>query len=358
MRVDQYLPDLAVHDAIGNHVLLVDEALREAGYGTRIWAERIHPALLSRASPFAEDRPGGEDRLLVYHCSTGSEMASALAKRANNGERLLLYYYNITPARYFMRWDRKTALALGLARAELATLAPDVELAMAISSFNQRELTSAGYARTALCPLLVDLGAYGRPPNEKTLARLRKRRKGSGAQWLFVGRLAPNKCQHDVIGAFAAYRHLWDPRARLALVGRTSSERYRWALERLAHRLGLGDSLEIIDSLESDDALAYWAVADVFVCLSEHEGFCVPLLEAMTLGVPVVAYSATAVPETLGGAGILLDHKGPEEVALAVREVCRPGGRREELVAAGKARAADFSLERSTAALLGVLAAL
>jgi glycosyltransferase involved in cell wall biosynthesis len=231
-----------------------------------------------------------------------------------------------------------------------------VELALPVSAFNEEELLAMGYHRTAICPLLVDLDDYHKAPAPKTLDRLRRRRQRSGAQWLFVGRFAPNKCQHDVIGAFAAYRRLVDPGARLTLVGGASGHRYKWAVERLAHQLQLGESVEMLEGLPEDELLAHWAVADVFVCLSEHEGFCVPLVEAMELGVPVVAYRAAAVPGTLGEAGILLDDKGPVSVALAVEQACLPG-RRQELVRAGRERAAAFSLPLSSARLVSTISA-
>ena len=357
MRVDQYVTGFAPHDAIGNHALQVRRVLRQAGYRSDIWAEVIHPPLDYEARPYRDDTAGPDGRVLLYQCSTNSALAPWLAARADQGERLLSYYHNITPARYFERWHRPTARAMDQARRELAMLAPKVELALAISVFNETELLATGYANTALCPLLVDLDEYHQPPNPKVLDRLRRRRERSGAQWLFVGRFAPNKCQHDVIGAFAAYRHLVDPAARLTLVGKASQPRYRWALERLAHQLQLGDSVELLGDLPAPDLLAHWAVADVFVCLSEHEGFCVPLLEAMELGVPVVAFSAAAVPGTLGPAGILLEDKDPLIVARAVEEACRPGRRRQDLVAAGRARAASFSLRLTSARLLEVLGA-
>ena len=167
-----------------------------------------------------------------------------------------------------------------------------------------------------------------------------------------MGRVAPNKCQHDIVGAFAVYRRVFDPEARLTLVGGATSPHYQQALGRLIAEFGLGDSVEILSGVSDGELLAHWATADVFVCLSEHEGFCVPLLEAMTLGVPVVAYSAGAVPETLDGAGVLLDDKDPLAVAVAVDQVCRPGPARESLVKAGKRRADDFSLENTSKTLL------
>ncbi len=127
---------------------------------------------------------------------------------------------------------------------------------------------------------------------------------------------------------------------------------YLRALERLVDELELGESVEILNGVRDVELLAYWAVADVFVCLSEHEGFCVPVLEAMELGVPVVAYAAAAVPETLGGTGVLVEDKDPLTVAMAVDEVCRPGAWRDALVSAGKERAATFSLENTSKQLL------
>ena len=310
VRVDQYVTGFAPRDAIGNHTWQVRRALRAAGYESDIYAEVAHPPLEAEARSYLEDVAlPGDRRLMLYQCSTNSALGPWLASRAGGGQHLLAQYHNITPSVFFERWHRGTASAMVEARRQLAALAPAVELAMPVSAYNQAELLALGYRRTEVCPLLVDLEAYHRPPAPKTVARLRRRLAAAASQWLYVGRFAPNKCQHDVIGAFAAYRRMFQPGSRLALVGAAGHPRYRWALERLAHQLDLGDSVEFVDGLDEAELLAYWAVADVFVSMSEHEGFGVPLLEAMELGVPVVAYAAAAVPGTLGDAGVLLDDK-------------------------------------------------
>jgi glycosyltransferase involved in cell wall biosynthesis len=234
-------------------------------------------------------------------------------------------------------------------------LAPHIPFSFADSGYNAAELIECGYQEAVVCPLLVDLEEYHRPPDRASLDRLRRRRDHSGAQWLFVGRVAPNKCQHDVIAAFAVYRRVFDPGARLTLVGGATSPHYLRALERMVVDLELGDSVEILGGLGGAELLAHWAVADIFVCLSEHEGFCVPVLEAMELGVPVVAYAAAAVPETLGGTGVLLDDKDPLTVAEAVDKVVRPGPARDSLVRAGRERAGVFSLANTSKALLAGL---
>jgi glycosyltransferase involved in cell wall biosynthesis len=158
------------------------------------------------------------------------------------------------------------------------------------------------------------------------------------------------------VAAFAVYRRVFEPDARLTLVGGATSPSYRHALDRLVHELGVAGNVDVIGTVSSGQLLAHWAVADVFVCLSEHEGFCVPVLEAMELGVPVVAYAATAVPETVGDAGLLLDDKDPLAVAMAVDQACRPGRARDRLIEAGQKRAADFSLANTSKQLLAGLA--
>jgi L-malate glycosyltransferase len=353
VRIDQYLPGFAPHDAIGNHTLQTRRVLREAGYDSDIWAEHILGSLGREAKPYLEDpRRPGEDRVLLYQSSTSSPMARWLQERSRSGERLIGHYHNITPAMYFARWEPAIADAMNDARRELSMLAPYVPFSFADSGYNAAELVECGYREAVVCPLLVDLEEYHRRPDPATLDRLRRRRDRSGTQWLFVGRVAPNKCQHDVIGAFAVYRRVFDPAAHLTLVGGATSPHYLRALERMVEELGLGDSVEILNGLSETELLAHWAVTDVFVCLSEHEGFCVPIMEAMELGVPVVAYAAAAVPETLADAGVLLYDKDPLVVAEAVDGISRPGPARDHLVRAGNERAAMFSLASTSKQLL------
>src|SRR5207248_3376126 len=171
------------------------------------------------------------------------------------------------------------------------------------------------------------------------------------------GRLAPNKAQHDLIKALAAYRRLYDPRARLHLVGTSSSESYRTALVAYADALDLVDAVEFTGSVSDGELAAHYRAADVFVCVSEHEGFCVPLLEAMHHRLPIVAYAAAAVPETLGDGGLLLNSKDPYTVAAAVQRVVSDADLRAQLVAAGTRRLHDFDLDRSREKLLGAISA-
>jgi glycosyltransferase involved in cell wall biosynthesis len=270
-------------------------------------------------------------------------------------EPLIIYYHNITPARFFTRWEPVAAASMGSARAELRQLVPTTRLAMAPSHYSESELIDVGYRDTTVSPLLVDFDDYDKHANSKVLARLRRKQNLGGARWLFVGRVAPNKCQHDVIGAFAAYRHMFDPSARLALVGGVTSDLYYRSLRRLVAELGVETSVEILGPVSFDELLAHYRSSAVFVCLSEHEGFCVPILEAMHFGVPVIAYAAAAVPETVGNAGLMLPDKDPLVVASAVDRVLSDQSVRAELVRAGRARVKEFALPNTSQALLKTL---
>jgi glycosyltransferase involved in cell wall biosynthesis len=169
---------------------------------------------------------------------------------------------------------------------------------------------------------------------------------------LFVGRIAPNKAQHDIVKAFAAYRRLHDPDARLRLVGGSSSHTYECALHDFIGALELGDAIEVTGAVDDATLMAYYDTSDVFVVLSEHEGFCVPLLEAMFHDLPIVAYASTAIPGTVGDAALLLQQKDAYTVAEAVARVTSDSALRAQLVAAGKARLPEFDVARSRQKLL------
>ena len=353
MRVDQFVPSFVRHDAISNHVLQIQRVLRQAGYSSDVYYQEADHRVAGQGRSYLEcDARPDPDRLIVYHASTDSPMATWLASASASGQRVASDYHNITPSRYFARWEPPAARSMDLARKELALLAGRVRFAFADSAYNERELVELGYRHTSVCPLLVDLEEFHREPDGRTMSQLRRQRDEGGRRWLFVGRIAPNKCQHDVIAAFAVFRRAFDAKARLSLVGGPTSPRYLRALQEMAAELGVGDSVDFLESVPFPQLLAYFRSADVFVCLSEHEGFCVPILESMELGLPVVAYEAAAVTDTVGDAGVLLSDKDPLAVACAVQELLSDDARVQQLVGAGRARAATQSLEETSKTLL------
>jgi L-malate glycosyltransferase len=243
----------------------------------------------------------------LFHFAPGSPAGRLLFRSA---DRLALVYHNITPARFFLGWSDEHVRLGHQGRRELHAFASRAELGLGVSEFNRRELEAEGFPRTAVLPFLLDLDACRRPPGPV----VRRLYADGRTNVLFVGRIAPHKRLEDLIRAFAAFRR-HRRRSRLLLVGaERGHERYAAGLRLLVRALRL-DDVVFAGHVDDDDLLAYYAVADVFACLSEHEGYGVPLVEAMTLGIPVLAYDAGAVRETLGGGGVLLGEKSPEVVA-------------------------------------------
>ncbi|HEV7524349.1 MAG TPA: glycosyltransferase [Acidimicrobiia bacterium] len=357
--VHQFVPTLAPRDAVGRHYLAIQETLRAAGYRSDIYSYEAKDEYKRLAKPFTSFTGGapngsrGESTWLLYHSSVGSTVADFVAAR---DEPLIVDYHNITPAPFFARWEPALAGALMKGRRQLASLESRAALGMADSAFNAQELTDLGYARTSVVPILLDIEALdATPADPKVLDQLTGAKSRGGVDWLFVGRLAPNKAQHDVVKAFAAYRRLYDDRARLHLVGASSSHRYELALSAFIGALDLGDSVDVTGGVSAGALTAYFEAADVYVTASEHEGFCVPLLEAMHHRVPIVAHAAAAVPETLGDAGLLLDAKDAYTIASAVHRVVDESALRKQLVEAGVRRLRDFDLEKSRKKLLDAL---
>jgi glycosyltransferase involved in cell wall biosynthesis len=351
--IHQFVPTLVGRDAVGGHTREVQRTLTSMGIESEIFA-CSSPGIRGIARPiwaFA-DKPTRGDTYLLYQASTGSWIAEMLLKRL---EPMIVDYHNITPPVFFAPWEPKVAAELAAGLRQVQRLAGRAVAGWGDSSFNESDLLRFGYRRTRVVPILFDPSTFERDVDETALGRMQAARSGGGADWLFVGRLAPNKAQQDLVKALAAYRQAFDPKARLHLVGVASSHAYLKALERFVAELGLSDAVEITGSVSAGELSAYYRSADVFVCASEHEGFCVPFLEAMHHRVPIVAFGAAAVPETLDGAGLVLRSKSPQVFASAVARVLADSGLRERLMGAGTARLADFSLERSRARLVSAI---
>jgi len=351
--VHQFLPALLPGDAVGMHTLQVQAALREVGLDSEIFCEAIHHQLEGSGHHFSEFGRYAKGSVLLYQFATGSVLADEVFARP---EPLVVDYHNITPAEFFRRWDPAVANAMAWARAQLALLAPRSAIGVGDSSYNEAELVEVGYRRTGVVPILLDLEAMSAEVDGDARARLQEAKQDGGADWLFVGRLAPNKAQHDLIKALYAYREAYDPRARLYLVGRRATDSYYEALTGFAVRLGVTDAVRIREGVSGGELAAHYSTADVLVSVSEHEGFCVPPLEAMRHDLPVVAYAAGAVPETVGDAGLLLARKDPSTVAASVNRVLSDDVLRQRLIGAGRRRLGDFSLESSKRKLVEALA--
>jgi glycosyltransferase involved in cell wall biosynthesis len=344
MRVDQVIPSLASRDAIGVHTLNLTEALQQAGIESTIYYGNCTPDVAARGTPIVELASHRRQRWLLYQSSIGSPVYDLLAARP---EPKLVNYHNITPAALLAAWEPNVGYEVSLGRTQLERLAPESHLAVADSVFNETELTEAGYQNTAVVPLLIPMTGEAVEPDAQRLAALHDEKAKGGADLLFVGKISPHKAPHDLVKMLSVLRRLYDPAARLRLVGSPLGERYGPALDGFIAQLGLTDAVTITGSVSQGELEAYYSSADVFVCASDHEGFCVPVVEAMGHGVPVVAYGVAALPETIGDAGIVLDSKEPLVFATAVAKTLSDQTLRAHLRAAGARRLASFSLEDS-----------
>jgi glycosyltransferase involved in cell wall biosynthesis len=314
-RVHQLLAALAYGDAISNEALAIQRHLRAAGFESDIFAEHVHPRMTGQARPLWQyPEVSSPATVCLFHFSIGSA-AARLAFHAP--DRLVSIYHNITPAEWFLGFHPHLAGLCHHGRRELAAFAARTELALGDSEYNRRELEEAGYRRTGVLPIVLDLDAYAARPAPVTSRLFADGRTNI----LFVGRVIPNKKIDDLIRVFALYQRLFDPKSRLLLVGdHRGHEKY---LDRLQEVVGATGAQEVVftGQVDDDDLRAAYASADLFLCLSEHEGFCVPLLEAMAFGVPVIAYDAGAVRETLRGGGVLLEEKDPATVAALMHRL-------------------------------------
>jgi glycosyltransferase involved in cell wall biosynthesis len=341
VKVHQLLAALSYGDAIGNEALAIQRHLRAAGHESDIFAELVHPRMARLARPLFEYHTvSSPDTLCVYHFSIGSA-----AGRLIHGapDRLVIVYHNITPAGFFLGFHPHLAGLCHHGRRELAAFAPRAELGLGDSEFNRRELAAAGFRRTSVLPIVLDLSLYDRPPSPVA----RRTFDDGRVNVLFVGRVIPNKRIDDLIRSFAVFQRWLQPRSRLLVVGDIRGfERYHGRLSELARELRV-EEVVFTGHVDDDELYAYYRVADAFLCLSEHEGFCVPLLEAMLFNLPVIAYDAGAVRETLHGGGLLLQDKRPELVAELLDRVTHGSPLRRAVLenqarAIAEIRATDF----------------
>jgi L-malate glycosyltransferase len=313
--VHQVLATLGYGDAIGNEVLGIQRVLRRAGYESEIFVETADWRLEHLTVDY-RDLPDAShpDNVLFHHFSIGSR-ASRVAYALS--DRMVLVYHNITPPEYFIGVHPILTQQCFLGRRELGFYASRCDLALGDSEYNRRELEAAGFPRTDVLPVVPDFTHLSGPANHMQTRVF----DDDWVNMLFVGRTIPNKRIEDVIRWFHVYKRWHDPRSRLLLVGSHAGfERYIAMLHQFIARIGATD-IYFQGHVTNEELVAYYELADVFLCASEHEGFCVPLVEAFHMGVPTIAYAAAAVPATMDGGGILITDKNPAEVAASIDAV-------------------------------------
>ncbi|MDQ3757447.1 MAG: glycosyltransferase family 4 protein [Actinomycetota bacterium] len=352
MHIDQVLVSASPGDAITNAAFELRALLRRLG-PSEIYARYYDPRLAGEVVPLdhyarrPEARPDID--IVCFHASIGEpDVMSFLQEQP---ERLVVIYHNISPADAFRRYEPAFAGLLEAGREELAELASRTHVALADSEFNADELRALGYHDVRVSPLVIDLTRLqSTPPHPGTERHLETAVEGPVV--LFVGQLLPHKRPDLLIEAFHVLATYLVPEAHLVLVGAGRLPAYRRALETFVHELNLAQ-VWVAGPVSDEELVAFYRRADVFVTASEHEGFCVPLVEAMGFDVPVVARNHAAIPETLGGAGVVLPpDDDPLLLAEAMATVVTDASFADELRARGRARLEAFSPERARTTFL------
>lgn len=350
MIVNQWVPAAHRGDAIGDSARRMREMLRAAGHQSDIFALTIDDELRGDVRQFSE-AASREGDVTMFHFALPSPMTEAFASLP--GGRVL-QYHNITPAEYFAPYDPGLFRLAALGRRELQTLAGRVELALGDSEFNRQELQALGFTATGVLPIAVNTeritDAPPRPALEKILS-------DGLINFLFVGRIVPNKRIEDHIRLAEVYKRYVDSYYRFIFVGRYDGipRYYSQVRALIAQYQMLPDRFWFTGPVPDEDLAAFYRWADVYVSLSEHEGFCVPLVEAMSADVPVLAYAAGAVPETLGGAGVLFTPKDLELAAETMGMLVYDRPFRDAVIAGQRRRLADFAPSQIASRLMDVI---
>jgi glycosyltransferase involved in cell wall biosynthesis len=350
MRVHQWVPAAHRGDAIGDSARAVRGLLRGMGHDSEIFALSIDEDLRGDVLPF-QDTAATQGDVTIFHFALPSPMTDAFAALTG---RKILQYHNITPAAFFAPYDAGLFRLAALGRRELATLAGRIDLALGDSAFNRQELESLGFERTGVMPIAVNTARITDAPPRPALERILS---DGLINILFVGRIVPNKKIEDHIRLAEMYKRYIDSYYRFIFVGRYDGlPRYYAQVRALIARYEmLPDRFWFTGPVPDEDLAAFYRWADAYVSLSEHEGFCVPLVEAMAADVPIVAYAAGAVPETLGGAGLLFAPKDLEVAAELLGSVVYDRDVRQKVLEGQRRRLQDFAPPRIEARLSQIL---
>lgn len=338
MRINQWVPAAHKGDAIGDSARRVRKLLREMGHESDLYAMTIDDDLRGDVIDWRD--PGAtRGDMTIFHFALVSPMTAEFAKLKSGR---VLQYHNVTPAHFFAGYDAAIYRLAMLGREDLKSLVGHTDIALGDSEYNRQELEDLGFTNTGVFPIAVDTERITNAPRRPALEEVLN--EEGWMNFLFVGRIVPNKKIEDHIKLAEHYKRYVDEQYRFVFVGKTdATPTYYAAIRALLERYRMPQGRFIFTGPVPDEDLAtYYRTASVYISLSEHEGFCVPLLEAMAADVPVLAYSTAAVPDTLGGAGIQFAPKDLEYAAELLGELAYNDGLRQQVIAGQRARLADF----------------
>ena len=346
MIVEQFVPALHYGDAIGNSTLAFHRFLEKRGIESRIVSLTIDESLRDQAVFFRDYSPRA-DSLKILHFAVPSPLTDFFIE---TGGKKALIYHNITPSRFFADFSDNLVRITAAGREELKRLNNSFDLSVADSEFNAGELRELNFGRVVSFPIMIRLEEYAAEYSRPFSDLFRDERKNM----LFVGRVTPNKKIEDLVKILFFYKKYISPSVRLIVAGNARTlPKYFLAVRDLASRFHLtSDDIVFTGHLPFDELLALYRLADLFVSMSEHEGFCLPLIESCLFSMPVLAYAAGAVPETLGGAGMLVTEKRTAGIAGLAEQMMSDENMRKKLKKLEAERIKRYKRESDPAILL------
>lgn len=336
MQIIQVFSSLSYGDAIGNDILALDAIIKSKGYQTKIYAEKIDKRISCELASNISELSIEPSDLLILHIGGATKLNHWIKDIKC---KKIMIYHNITPPNFFEAYNKKSAEYCRRGLNEVECLNKTFDMVLAVSDFNKRNLLEMGYTcEINVLPILIPFDDYKKTPNQTVIDKY----SDGFTNIIFLGRLVPNKKQEHVLEAFSEYQKNYNHKSRLFIVGNpTGCENYSEKLKQYAKNLNLKNVI-FTGHTRFDEILAYYKVSDLFLCMSEHEGFCVPLVEAMFFNLPIVAYASSAIPWTLGGSGFLLDEKTPALTAGVMNEILTNKTLKEQILENQHERLADF----------------
>jgi glycosyltransferase involved in cell wall biosynthesis len=351
MRVDQLVPAFHRGDAIGDTAFHIKQYLGSQGFQSDIYCLSHDSELATVSKSFASFPEPQPSDITILHFALPSPLTKAFIRLPS---RKVIIYHNITPHEFFAPFSKEMERISRVGREELKLLSPHVELSLADSEYNRQELAALGFKQTEVFPLFIDYEKYKIPLSQFVYDLF----KDGRTNILFVGRIVPNKRVDALIKVLFYYKKYISPLVRLIVVGKTSSlPKYYESLIRLADEFYLKpEEICFTGHIPDEEMYALYKASDVFLSLSEHEGFGLPFVESLVFDLPVVAYDCTAVPYTLGNAGILINtNTRMDLIGELVHTVAADEELREQLIKGQRQQLKKYTEMKREDYLMGLL---
>ena len=346
IKIIQVLPTMSYGDAVSNDAINIDKILRKNGYISELYAENIDKRVKDKVFYISKLKKVNKNDILIYHKSTGTDLSFSLQKYKC---KKIMRYHNITPGKYMEKYNKYLYNLVEYGRKGLEYASTYFDYSLAVSDYNKNELDELKYKNIMTVPILIPFEDYEKVPDKKIIKAYSDGKKNI----LFVGRIAPNKAHEDTIKSFYYYKKYVSEDSRLILVGNDGGfENYSKLLKKLIKELNLESDVIFPGHIKFEEILAFYKVADLFLCMSEHEGFCVPLVESMFFEIPILAYNSSAIKYTLGNSGVIINKKDYFLISELMNFILSDENIKKEIIKKQNKRLEDFKLEKVEKQLL------